>query len=178
MTLNLVPCNDEVRNPLADGAPSRFAGLVPHVSSRSDYGPWWRAIERGGIVRAEVVPDVKRSTLQSRVRETVQPGAAVYTDALSAYSGLDADYAHEVVDHAECYVNGQVHTNYMENFWALLKRGLHGTYISVEPFHLFRYLDERVFTFNMRELDDYGRFSTVLGAVTGRRLTYAQLTGR
>jgi len=65
----------------------------------------------------------------------------------------------------------------MENFWALLKRGLHGTYISVEPFHLFRYLDERVFTFNMRELDDLGRFVTVLRAVTGRRLTYAELTG-
>jgi len=83
-----------------------------------------------------------------------------------------------VVDHAVLYVDGQVHTNYMENFWSLLKRGLHGTYISVEPFHLFRYLDERVFTFNMRDMNDYGRFTTVLRAATGRRLTYAGLTGR
>jgi len=134
-------------------------------------------IERGGMVRAEVITDIKRGTLQGRVRDVVEPGSSVYTDALPSYSGLDADYDHRVVDHAERYVDGQVHTNFMENFWALLKRGLHGTYISVEPFHLFRYLDERVFTFNMRELDDYGRFETVLRAVTGRRLTYAELTG-
>lgn len=134
-------------------------------------------IERGGMVRAEVVTDIKRSTLQGRVHDAVEPGASVYTDALPSYSGLDADYDHRVVDHAERYVDGQVHTNYMENFWALLKRGLHGTYISVEPFHLFRYLDERVFTFNMRELDDYGRFETVLGALADRRLTYAELIG-
>jgi hypothetical protein len=76
------------------------------------------------------------------------------------------------------YVDGQVHTNYMENFSALLKRGLHGTYISVEPYHLFRYLDERMFTFNLRDLDDCGSFSTVLRACAGRRLTYAELTRR
>jgi len=135
-------------------------------------------IERGGEVRAEVVPNVRRGTLQSRVRESVEPGSAVYTDALRSYSGLDTDYAHKVVDHAERYVDGRVHTNYMENFWAQLKRGLNGTYISVQPFHLFRYLDERVFTFNLRERDDYGRFTAVLGAVAGRRLTHPQLTGR
>jgi transposase-like protein len=135
-------------------------------------------IERGGQVRAEVITDTKRSTLQGRVRDTVKHGASVYTDALASYSGLDSDYDHRVVDHAECYVDGQVHTNYMENFWALLKRGLHGTYISVRPFHLFRYLDERVFTFNMRELDDYGRFESVLRAVAGRRITYAELIGQ
>ncbi|MCA1706020.1 MAG: IS1595 family transposase [Actinobacteria bacterium] len=134
-------------------------------------------IERGGTVRAEVVPNVRRGTLQQRVRETVEPGSAIYTDALRSYSGLDCDYAHEVVDHAEQYVDGQVHTNYMENFWAQLKRGLHGTYISVRPFHLFRYLDERVLTFNLRDLDDHGRFRKVLQAATGRRLTYAELTG-
>jgi transposase-like protein len=134
-------------------------------------------VERGGEVRAEVIPNVRRGTLQRRVRETVEPGSAVYTDALRSYSGLDADYVHAVVDHAERYVDGQVHTNYMENFWAQLKRGLHGTYISVQPFHLYRYLDERVFTFNLRELDDHGRFRKVLQAATGRRLTYAELTG-
>lgn len=135
-------------------------------------------IERGGQVRAEVVPDTKKGTLQPRVKDAVEPGASVYTDNLYSYVGLDNDYDHRVVDHIVKYVDGQVHTNHMENFWALLKRGLHGTYISVEPFHLFRYLDERVFTFNMRDLTDYGRFERVLRAAAGRRLTYAELTGR
>jgi transposase-like protein len=135
-------------------------------------------IERGGKVRAEVVPDVKRKTIQPRVRESVEPGAAVYTDALNSYSGLEADFAHATVDHAESYVNGRVHTNGIENFWSLLKRGLHGTYVSVEPFHLFRYLDERVFTFNLRDRSDYGRFKAVLSVAVGRRLTFAEVTGK
>jgi transposase-like protein len=134
-------------------------------------------IERDGSVRAEILPNIKRGTVQSRVRDTVEPGSAVYTDALSSYSGLASDYDHRVVDHAERYVDGQVHTNGMENFWSLLKRGLHGTYVSVEPFHLFRYLDERVFTFNMHDSSDFGRFKAVLRRVAGRRLTYAELTG-
>ena len=129
--------------------------------------------QRGkGVVRASVVPDRDRVTLQPYVRHHVEPGAAVYTDALNAYCGLGEDFTHETVDHAACYVRGQVHTNGIENFWSLLKRGLHGTYVSVEPFHLFRYLDERVFTYNMRDLTDLGRFTTVLGMVSGRRLTY------
>lgn len=134
-------------------------------------------IERGGKVRATVVPALDRPTVQGFVRDGVEPGSSVFTDAHGSYSGLDMDYDHRVVDHAEAYVDGQVHTNYMENFWALLKRGLHGTYVSVQPFHLFRYLDERMFTFNERELDDFGRFSLVVGSVTDRRLTYAELTG-
>jgi hypothetical protein len=93
---------------------------------------------------------------------------------VGGYHGLDALYSHETVDHVERYVDGRVHTNGIENFWSLLKRGLHGTYVSVEAFHLFRYLDERVFTYNQRGLGDYGRFEAVLGAVTGRRLTYAE----
>src|SRR6059058_800233 len=97
---------------------------------------------------------------------------------LTDCGGLDTDYDHRVVDHAETCVDGQVHTNYIENFWSLLKRGLHGTYISVEPFHLFRYLDERMFTFNERNLTDFGRFEAVLSACAGRRLTYDQLTGK
>jgi transposase-like protein len=149
-----------------------------HGTGATDKAKVLGMIERGGMVRAEVVTDIKRGTLQSRIREAVEPGSAVYTDALSSYSGLDSDYAHENVDHAERYVNDRVHTNTMENFWSLLKRGLHGTYISVEPFHLFRYLDERCFTFNMRDLDDQGRFETVLRAVTGRRLTFAEVTGK
>lgn len=136
------------------------------------------ALERGGKVRASVVADRTAPTLQGYVRDSIAGGATVHTDALSSYTGLERDYAHETIDHAVQYVDGQVHTNGIENFWSLLKRGLHGTYISVEPFHLFRYLDERVFAFNMRDLTDLGRFTTVLGSVAGRRVTYAALTGK
>jgi transposase-like protein len=135
-------------------------------------------IERGGQVRAEVIPNRKGRTLKGRVRSHVQSGSSLYTDALSSYTGLDADYAHETVDHAERYVNGQVHTNTIENFWSLLKRGLKGTYISVQPFHLFRYLDEQVYRFNRRKLTDFERFGLMLQTVSGRRLTYAELTGK
>lgn len=134
-------------------------------------------LNRGGEVRTAVVPDRTKATLQAQVRQHVAPGATVYTDALESYNGLRGDFTHSTIDHAEEYVNGQVHTNGIENFWSLLKRGLHGTYVSVEPFHLFRYLDERVFTYNLRELTNLGRFTAVLHAVTGRRLTYAELTG-
>jgi transposase-like protein len=135
-------------------------------------------LQRGGQVRAMVVPNRKSPTLQAQVRENVEPGAMVYTDALLSYTGLADDYAHETVDHAVEYVTGRVHTNGIENFWSLLKRGLHGTYVSVQPFHLFRYLDERMFTFNERGTDDFGRFMIALGTVAGRRLTWNELTGR
>ncbi len=134
--------------------------------------------QRDGEMRASVVADRKRATLHAHVAKNVEPGAAVYTDALESYSGLSRDFTHETVDHAELYVEGQVHTNGVENFWSLLKRGLHGTYVSVEPYHLFRYLDERVFTYNLRDLTDFGRFAAVLGMASDRRLTYAELTGR
>jgi transposase-like protein len=134
--------------------------------------------QRGGEARAAVVPNRKRPTLEAHVAEHVEPGAAVYTDALESYSGLSGDFEHATVDHAERYVDGQVHTNGIENFWSLLKRGLHGTYVSVEPFHLFRYLDERVFTYNLRGLGDYGRFEAVMHAAFGRRLTYTEVTGK
>lgn len=135
-------------------------------------------IERGGRVHAEVVPDVRGATLRPRVKQRVETGSALYTDALASYNGLGVRFTHQTIDHAERYVDGRVHTNGIENFWSLLKRGLHGTYVSVEPYHLFRYLDERVFTFNERHDSDYGRFSTVLGGTDGRRLTYAQVTGQ
>ncbi|HEY3384475.1 MAG TPA: IS1595 family transposase [Vicinamibacterales bacterium] len=129
-------------------------------------------------VRTTVVPDVKKPRLQAEVRQHVQPGATVYTDALSSYAGLASDYTHSVIDHAECYVNGQVHTNGLENFWSLLKRAIKGTYVSIEPFHLFRYLDEECFRFNQRAGDDASRFALALKGILGRRLTYAVLTGK
>jgi transposase-like protein len=136
-------------------------------------------LERGGKVRAMVVPNRKRTALQEQVRKHVSAGAALYSDALASYNGLEVDYAHQVVDHAEQYVDGRVHTNGLENFWSLLKRGISGTYVSVEPFHLFRYLDEQMFRYNNRmELDDKGRFDLAVTQILGKRLTFAQLTGK
>jgi transposase-like protein len=135
-------------------------------------------IERGGRVHAEVVPTVRRSILQPLVKAKVERGSTVYTDALGSYVGLDWRYDHKVIDHMVRYVDGQVHTNVIENFWSLLKRGLHGTYVSVEPCHLSRYIDERVFTFNHRKLTDYERFAEVIRSVAGRRLTWDAVTGK
>ena len=134
-------------------------------------------VERGGEIRTCVVPDRKKSTLCAVVENNVQAGSALYSDALRSYDGLEGDYAHQVIDHAVAYVDGRVHTNTLENFWSLLKRSIHGTYVSVEPFHLHRYLDEQSFRYNLRKLDDAGRFSAVLKHIVNRRLTYKQLTG-
>lgn len=135
-------------------------------------------LERHGKIRTKVVPDTKSRTLHVEIRENVAPGSEVHTDALRSYRGLDPEYVHNVVDHAERYVDGHVHTNGLENFWSLLKRGIKGTYVSVEPYHLFRYLDEQAFRFNEREYEDGDRFQKAIGSIAGRRLTYDQLTGR
>lgn len=135
-------------------------------------------MERGGQVRAKVVAKRNKKTLQSEVKANVAPGSEVFTDELLSYWGLEKDFIHQIINHAEEYVRGQVHTNGMENFWSLLKRGLNGTYISVEPFHLFRYLDEQMFRFNLRELNDGERFITAMQQIVGKRLTYAELTGK
>jgi transposase-like protein len=135
-------------------------------------------IERGGEVRVQHVRDPRRRSLDPVIRANIEPGSSVYSDSHNSYTGLDNTYDHRVVNHIERYVDGQVHTNYMENFWSVLKRGLHGTYISVEPFHLFRYLDERMFTFNLRKATDADRFEDVLSTVSGRRVTYMELTGK
>jgi transposase-like protein len=136
-------------------------------------------LERGGEVRTIVVPSRKKAHLHAEVKKHVEAGSALYTDALLSYNGLGSDYAHQVVDHAVEYVNGRIHTNGLENFWSLLKRGISGTYVSVEPFHLFRYLDEQTFRYNNRKgMNDAARFSAVLSQVTGKRLTYAEVTGK
>jgi transposase-like protein len=122
-------------------------------------------LERGGKVRTSVVPNRKKKTLQAEVKKHVEAGAALYTDFLLSYDGLEADYAHQVIDHAVSYVEGNVHTNGLENFWSLLKRGISGTYISVEPFHLFRYLDEQMYRFNNRKLTDGERFSAAVAGI-------------
>jgi transposase-like protein len=126
-----------------------------------------------------VVKGTQKKVLQPEVSKHVQAGAALYTDALASYEGLASDYAHQVIDHASQYVDGRVHTNGLENFWSMLKRGISGTYVSVEPFHLHRYLDEQMFRFNNRkELDDAGRFDLAVRQIVGKRITFAQLTGK
>ena len=136
-------------------------------------------LERGGKIRTTVVPNRKKHELQSQVRQHVEAGAALYSDALLSYEGLASDYAHKVVDHAVQYVDGRVHTNGLENFWSLRKRGISGTYVSVEPFHLHRYLDEQTFRYNNRkDMNDGQRFELAMSRVFGKRLTYSQLTGK
>jgi len=135
-------------------------------------------LERGGKVRTVVIDNRKKKTLHTEVAKHVEAGAALYSDDLRSYDGLANQYAHQVIDHAVKYVDGQIHTNGMENFWSLLKRGLHGTYVSVEPFHLFRYLDEQAFRYNNRkDMSDADRFSEAIRRIVGRRLTYQELIG-
>ena len=135
-------------------------------------------VERGGKVRTFAAETRRKHELHKRVRETVQAGSALYSDALKSYDGLDSEYQRGVVDHAVEYARGSVHTNTMENFWSLVKRQLHGTYISVEPYHLFRYLDEQSFRYNGRKLTDAERFTFVCSQIAGRRLTWKRLTGK
>ena len=136
------------------------------------------ATDRAARVRTRILSNVKSHAVQSVVRENVEEGSTVNTDALGSYHGLMADYVHNVVDHAETYVMDEVHTNTIENFWSCLKRGLHGTYISVEPFHLFRYLDEQAFRFNNRKgFTPSDRFNLALMGIVGRQLTYKDLIG-
>jgi transposase-like protein len=135
-------------------------------------------LERNGKVRAKVIGNTTRETLHAEVKEHCEAGAEIFTDQFAAYRGLEQDYIHNVINHAEKYVDGNVHTCNIDNFWSLLKRGIKGTYVSVEPFHLFRYLDEQSFRFNNRKLTDGERFSIVANNVVGRRLTYSELTGK
>jgi transposase-like protein len=136
-------------------------------------------LERGGQVRTTVVPNRKKHALQTEVKRHVETGSALYSDALLSYEGLANEYAHKVIDHAVAYVDGQVRTNGLENFWSLLKRALRGTYVSVEPYHLFRYLDEQTFRYNNRkDMNDADRFVAVMRQIVGKRLTYADVTGK
>jgi transposase-like protein len=129
-------------------------------------------------VKLKVLKTTRKPEVQGNVREYVLKGSEVFTDALRSYGGLNTDYAHQVIDHAICYAKGHVHTNGLENFWCLLKRTIKGTYVNCEPFHLFRYLDEQAFRFNEREDSDKGRFMKALENIVGKRLTFAELTGK
>lgn len=146
-------------------------------------GPSGKAIvmgilERNGEAHAAVVPNRERATLHPMVREHIEAGTELFADAHSGYTGLDADYLHSVIDHAVAYVEGKVHTNGMENFWSLLKRSIDGTYVSIEPFHLTQYLGEQAYRYNHRKENGCERFQGTTEGIVGRRLTYAELTGR
>jgi len=135
-------------------------------------------------VRANVVPNVSRETLQDAILSNIEGKSTVYTDAAKQYHNLKAlDFIHETVNHVEEYVRGDVHTNCLENFWALMKRSLKGTYVAVEPYHLDRYVTEQVFRYNNRNtkkrpMDDGDRFSLAVSLIVGKRLTYSELTGK
>lgn len=129
-------------------------------------------------VKLKVLKTTRNHEVQGNVREYVLKGSEVHTDSLRSYIGMNADYVHQVIDHAVCYARGHVHTNGLENFWCLLKRMIKGTYVSVEPFHLMRYLDEQAFRFNERADTDAGRFLKAMGGIWGKRLTFAELTGK
>jgi transposase-like protein len=141
------------------------------------------ALERGGNIRTRVIGDRKYPAVHGAVRDFVETGSQLMTDEFSGYLGLSSEYEHQFVNHLEKYVDGQVHTNGVENFWSLLKRSLGGTYVAVEPFHLFRYVDEQAFRYNNRAtkdnpLNDADRFQLALSQIVGKRLTYDQLTGK
>jgi len=135
-------------------------------------------------VRATVIPNVSRETLMGQILDNIDRGSKVYTDQLLSYQGLKVrDFVHETVTHIDEYVRDEVHTQGIENFWSLLKRGLKGTYVAVEPYHLDRYVTEQVFRFNNRAtkdnpLNDADRFMLAVSQVSGKRLTYAELTGK
>jgi transposase-like protein len=133
--------------------------------------------ENSSQVRTRVLGGLKRKGMHAQIADNVEVGSSVYTDAFRSYIGLDAAYVHQVIDHAESYVDGQIHTNGLENFWSLLKRAIKGTYVSIEPFHLFRYLDEQSFRFNNRKMTDASRFALALKGIINKRLTYSALIG-
>ncbi len=178
-------------------ADETYVGGVPrnmHKDRRARYnaqrqGGAGKAVVHGMLdrelrqVRAQVVPNAKRETLQSIILDNVKFGSKLYTDDAVAYDKMQWRYAHDVVTHVNEYVRGEVHTNGLENFWSLLKRGLRGTYVAVEPFHLDRYVAEQIYRFNNRAtkdnpLNDSDRFIYALAQVVGKRLTYKELTGK
>jgi transposase-like protein len=187
-----------VRKAMQNGSLNKLSGFVEvdetyiggkarnmHMSKRKHLGARdtgkiavMGLLERSGEVRTMVVQGTKRRMLHGEVSKHVEAGSTVYSDALRSYNQLDQEFVHHVINHANEYVNGHIHTNGIENFWSLLKRSIKGTYVSVEPFHLFRYLDEQTFRFNTRKGTDADRFVKAAAALTGKRLTYDELIGK
>jgi transposase-like protein len=168
----------KARNMHAAKREARIKGRGGWTSKAAVMGLLQRTTESNkSRVRTQVLRTTRRNELARNVDAHVEDGSKVYTDALKSYDQLGFYYQHAVIDHAVAYANGEVHTNGIENFWSLLKRGINGMYVSVEPFHLFRYLDEQAFRFNEREWNDAQRFDRVVRGIVGRRLTYDDLIG-
>lgn len=134
-------------------------------------------VQRGGRVKAHVIKIADTETLLGSIAENVEVGSTVITDDAGGYRNMNDEYRHEVINHAVEYVRGNVHTNSIENFWSLLKRTIKGTYISVSPAHLQKYVEEQVFRYNERETNDQMRFVRLIESISGKRLTYTSLIG-
>jgi hypothetical protein len=170
------------------GGKARNMHKAKRIRTKVREGNWGKTIvmgmlERGGHVKAKVVANRRKPALQAAIDEHVEKGTQLYTDEHVGYMDISPDYVHSVVNHLENYVSGRVHTNGLENFWSPLKRGLNGTYVAVEPFHLFRYVDEQAFRYNNRAtkdnlLTDADRFHLALSQIAGKRLTFAEVTGK
>lgn len=165
------------------GGEARNMHVDKRIKLRRNEGFFRKAVvvgmlERKGEVRTAMLARASGKLLETAIKEHVVPGSVLYSDQWRGYQQVGQDYAHNVINHAETYVKGNVHTNSIENFWSLLKRGIKGTYVSVEPFHLFRYLDEQSFRFNTRKDNDQGRFMSAVSSVSGKRVMYEQLIGR
>ncbi len=171
----------KARNMHADRKRKLFAdSRQPFAGKVAVMGLLERHPEGGSKIKIKVLPAnrLKKRDMQSVVMDRVTVGSQVSSDSLKSYVGLDSYYVHQVIDHAETYVDGHVHTNGLENFWSLLKRSIHGTYVNVMPFHLFRYLDEQAFRFNnRRDQNDAERFDLTMSGIVGKRLTYRALLG-
>jgi hypothetical protein len=159
---------------------ARYQGQRGHFGKTAVFGMLDRDLRQ---VRAKVVANVRRDTLQNEIMKAIKPGAVVFTDDHPVYDWAHQQFVHDVVNHIDEYVRGRVHTNGIENFWSLLKRTLKGTYVAVEPFHLDRYVAEQVFRFNNRAtrdnpLNDADRFDLAVRQTVGKRLTYSELTGK
>jgi transposase-like protein len=170
------------------GGKARNMHKGKRIRTKVREGNWGKTIvmgmlERGGHVKARVIANRKKPALHAAIAETIEKGSQLYTDEHVGYQNVSPEYVHSIVNHLESYVSGRVHTNGLENFWSLLKRSLNGTYVAVEPFHLFRYVDEQAFRFNNRAtrenpLTDADRFHLALSQIAGKRLTFAEVTGK
>lgn len=162
--------SDKRRKGLKGGGPAGKA-IVLGILERETEGKPKR-------VRATIIPDRTKTVMQENVKPHIEAGSQIYSDEAGNYWRMDGDYAHEIINHAEEYVRGNVHTNGLENFWSLLKRSIGGSYVSVEPFHLFRYVDEQAYRFNNRKVTDSDRFDLAVRSILGKRLTWAEVTGK
>jgi transposase-like protein len=169
----------------ADGDTVRNPAYKSKAGRGTDKTPVFGILDRETRkVRTQVIPEVKRETLMNAILDNVKKGSTIYSDGLRDYMPLKSmHFVHDTVNHVTEYVRGEVHTNGIENFWSLFKRTLNGTYVAVEPFHLHRYADEQAFRFNNRAtkdnpIDDADRFMLAVSQIAGKRLTYAELTGK